>query len=138
MKGAMKSVNKTMKKVMKNKMLMYGVLAAVIGLLVVGLVMCMRKREGFLNIPDNIAGNPELRHAFFKGRESVSEIPVGNTEVTEVTEVSLNNTDMTYNTDMPDMTTEMPGDMTDNTEMPPNMSQGNGTGQGMMMNTTQA
>ena len=49
MKGAMKSVNKTMKKVMKNKMLMYGALAVVIGLLVVGLVMCMRKREGFID-----------------------------------------------------------------------------------------
>ena len=49
MKGAMKSVNKTMKKVMKNKMLMYGALAVVIGLLLVGLVMCMRKREGFFN-----------------------------------------------------------------------------------------
>jgi hypothetical protein len=47
MKGAMKSVNKTMKKVMKNKMLMYGALAVVIGLLVVGLMIMKKKREGF-------------------------------------------------------------------------------------------
>ena len=64
MKGAMKSVNKTMKKVMKNKMLMYGALAVVIGLLVVGLVMCMRKKEGFQTvIPSEFEGEP-LRSAF--------------------------------------------------------------------------
>ena len=34
-----------MKNLMKNKMLMYGALAAVIGLLVVGLVMCMKKKN---------------------------------------------------------------------------------------------
>ena len=148
----MKSVNKTMKKLMKNKMLMYGVLAAVIGLLVVGLVMCMRKREGFVDIEKTKecgalgcygvdVSDPDTCYNMGCYPKNPEEIATDISETTpNISETTPNISETTSNNEgvaeVPTNMTNIPKNITEI----PNMSEGggNGNGGGMMNSINQA